>query len=65
MTTAPRVVAAIDFSDASARAVAIAGFIAAPHPGSAQWTGRFAELLVRRCAVPLLFIPERAEGGAS
>jgi nucleotide-binding universal stress UspA family protein len=39
--------------------------VAAPHPGSAQWTGRFAELLVRGCAVPLLFIPELAEGGAS
>jgi nucleotide-binding universal stress UspA family protein len=37
---------------------------AAPRSASAPWAGRF-ELLVRCCAVPLLFIPELSEGGAS
>jgi hypothetical protein len=38
---------------------------AAPRSASAPWAGRFVELLVRCCAVPLLFIPELSEGGAS
>jgi nucleotide-binding universal stress UspA family protein len=37
----------------------------APQPGNGRWTGRFAELVVRCCAAPVLFIPESSEGGPS
>jgi nucleotide-binding universal stress UspA family protein len=39
--------------------------VPAPRPGNGNWTGRYAELVVRCCAAPVLFIPELSAGGTS
>jgi hypothetical protein len=39
--------------------------VPAPLPGNGHWTGRYAELVVRCCAAPVLFIPDLSEGATS
>ena len=39
--------------------------VPAPQPGNGHWVGRYAELVVRCCAAPVLFIPESSEGAPS
>jgi len=39
--------------------------VPAPQPGNGHWKGRYAELVVRCCDAPVLFIPERSGGGTS
>ena len=39
--------------------------VPSPQPGNGHWPGRYAELVVRCCAAPVLFIPELSEGATS
>jgi len=39
--------------------------VPSPQPGNGHWLGRYAELVVRCCAAPVLFIPELTEGATS
>jgi len=36
--------------------------VPAPRPGNGHWTGRYAELVVRSCNIPVLFVPELSGG---
>jgi nucleotide-binding universal stress UspA family protein len=47
------------------RSRATIAIVARPHPRSAPWTSGHLERFVRGCAVPMLFVPEFAEGEAS
>ena len=39
--------------------------VPSPQPGNGHWPGRYAELIVRCCAAPVLFIPGFSEGATS
>jgi nucleotide-binding universal stress UspA family protein len=39
--------------------------VPSPQPKNGHWPGRYAELVVRCCAAPVLFIPELSEGATS
>jgi len=47
------------------RTAATLVLVPAPQPGKRPWPGRYAELVVRCCAAPVLFIPELSEGATS
>jgi hypothetical protein len=55
--------AAID--EALERTGATLVVVPSPRPGNGHWPGRYAELVVRCCAAPVLFIPELSEGASS
>jgi nucleotide-binding universal stress UspA family protein len=55
----------IPIEQALERARATLAVVPAPQPVNGHWTGRYAELVVRCCAAPVLFIPELSEGATS
>jgi nucleotide-binding universal stress UspA family protein len=56
-------IAALD--EALERTGATLVVVPSPRPGNGHWPGRYAELVVRCCAAPVLFIPELSEGASS